>query len=207
MLHFLPFPPYSTPPRDATLDVSLENDDEDEDKVVMDDLEHEEKVGGEEANREEAEFNALSNLADSLPDGSSEEEDLAMETDPRHRISQSLMKALLNRHAVEEEATVEEKGNVCFCDFLPSDEEYYDSLDEATRDQAGDLNDQRYWNSDNEEDPEVVTEVGAVNEESEALVGLLGGLNEGSLKHSLNLDGHVEFYSEEEGEKAADTLQ
>ena len=47
------------------------------------------------AYKEVAEFNALCNLADSLPDSSSEEEDLAMETDPRYLISHSLMKALL----------------------------------------------------------------------------------------------------------------
>ena len=39
-----------------------------------------------------------------------------------------------------------------------------------------------------------------MDKESEALGGLLGGLKEGSLKHSLNLDGHMEFYSEEEVE-------
>ena len=82
--------------------MSLDGDNGEEDQEVLDDLE----------NEEEAEFNALSNLADSLPDGSSEEEDLAMETDPRHLISQSLMKALLDPRAIEEEATIEEEGNV-----------------------------------------------------------------------------------------------
>ena len=51
--------------------------------------------GGSEARKEEAEFNGLSNLVDSLPDGSTDQEDLALEKDPRHIISQSLMKALL----------------------------------------------------------------------------------------------------------------
>ena len=37
-----------------------------------------------------------------------------------------------------------------------------------------------------------------MDKEFEALGGLLGCLDEGSLKHSLNLDGHAEFYSEEE---------
>ena len=140
-------------------------------------------MGGEEAYKEEAEFNALSNLADSLPDGSSEEEDLAMETDPRHIISQSLKKTLLDPRAAEEEATVEEEGNVlegndsggndsldvipfcipcegnvCSCEdkrqmiFFPSGEEYYDCLDDSTRDQVGNLDDQRYWNSDDEDE-------------------------------------------------------
>ena len=65
----------------------VESDDEDKDQEGQDNLDHEEKVGGEEAYKEEAEFIALSNLADSLPDSSSEKEDLAMETDPRHLIS------------------------------------------------------------------------------------------------------------------------
>ena len=111
MLHF-EIPPYSTTPRDATLDVSLENDDEDEEQEGQDDLDYEEKVGGEEAYKEEAEFNALSNLADSLSDGSSEEEDLAMETDPRYLISQFLMKALLNSDDEEDEEVVTEVGTV-----------------------------------------------------------------------------------------------
>ena len=79
-------------------------------------------------------------------------------------------------------------------------------MDDSTRDQAGNLDDRRYWSSDDEgEDQEVVTEVGAVDNKSETLGGLLGGLNEGSLKHSLNLDGHMELYSEEGVEEAADT--
>ena len=91
------------------------------------------------------------------------------------------MKALLDPHAVEEEATVEEEGNVLegndsggndgldvtpFCipcednicvfedkrqmTFFPSDEEYCDGLDDTTRYQEGDLDDQRYWTSDDE---------------------------------------------------------
>ena len=102
-----------------------------------------------------------------------------------------------------------QQGNLCNpCSFLCSceDEEYFDWLDDSTRDQAGNLDDRRYWSSDDEgEDQEVVTEVGAVDNESETLGGLLGGLNEGSLKHSLNLDGHMELYSEEGVEEAADT--
>ena len=50
------------------------------------------------------------------------------------------------------------KGNVCFCEdkqqvtFFPSDEEYYDCLDEASRIQVGDLfENQRYWSSDDHE--------------------------------------------------------
>ena len=88
--------------------------------------------------------------------------------------------------------------------FFPSDKDYHDGLDEATRDQVGNLDDKRYWSSNDEEDTEVVTEVGAEDEESEALGGLLSGLNEGSLEHSLNLDWHVEFYSREEEEEAVD---
>ena len=121
----------------------------------------------------------MSNLAHSLPDGSSEEEDLAMETDPRHIISQSLIKAHLDPRAAEGVATVEEEGNVlegndsggndgldvtpfcipcegnvCSCE----DEEYLDCLDDSTRDQAGNLDDRRHWSSDDEgEDQEVVT--------------------------------------------------
>ena len=101
----------------------------------------------------------------------------------RHIISQSLMKALLDPRAAQEEATVEEegnvlegsdsggndgldvttfcipcKGNVCSCEdkrqmtFFPSDKEYYDCLDDSTRDQVGNLDDQRYWNSDDEDE-------------------------------------------------------
>ena len=69
-------------------------------------------MAGKETYRDKAEFNSLSNLANSLPDVSSEEEDQAMETDPRYLMSQSLMKALLNPHAVEEKATVVEEGSV-----------------------------------------------------------------------------------------------
>ena len=113
------------------------------------------------AYKEVAEFNALCNLADSLPNSNSEEEDLAMETDPRYLISHSLMKALLDTRAVEDEATVEEESNV-----LEGD------------DSGG--NDGLVVNPFFTED-------------------------EGSLKHSLNLDGHVEFCSEDEEEDAADT--
>ena len=86
--------------------MSLDCDNGEEDQEVLDDLENEEQE------EEEAELNALSILADSFPDGSSEEEDVAMETDPRLLISQSLMKALLDPRAVEEEANIEEAGNV-----------------------------------------------------------------------------------------------
>ena len=193
-------------------------------------------MAGKETYRDKAEFNSLSNLANSLPDVSSEEEDQAMETDPRYLMSQSLMKALLNPHAVEEQATVVEEGsvlegnesggsdgldvtpfcipcegNVCFFEdkqqvtFFPSNEEYYEELDEASRKQLGDLDeDKRLWSSE-EEGAEVVTNLGAEDEESEALGGLLGSLNEGSLKHSLNLDGHGKLCREEEGEEAAGT--
>ena len=80
------------------------------------------------------------------------------------------------------------EGNVCFCEdkrqvtFFPSDEEYYEELDEAFK-QLGDLDeDKRLWSSE-EEGAKVVSEVGTEDEESKALGGLLGGLNDGSLKH------------------------
>ena len=101
-------------------------------------------MGVEGTYRNKVEFNSLSNLANSLPDVSSDEEDLAMETDPGCLMSQSLMKALLDPGAVEEEAAVEVEGslqkgndsggsgdfddtpfcipwegNVCFCEDKP----------------------------------------------------------------------------------------
>ena len=166
MLHFK-MPLFSTPPRDAVQDVSLESDNEEEDQEVLDDLEHEEKLGIEETCRDAVEFNFLSNLAKSLPDVSSDEEEPVMEADPRSLMSKSLMKALLDPHAVDEETAAEVEGrvqqgngsddlddtpfcipcegNVCFCKdkrrvtFFPSDKEYYEGLDEVSRSQVGDL--------------------------------------------------------------------
>ena len=50
----------------------------------------------EESSGNESEFNFLSNLASSLRDDSSEEEDPEVETDPRYLRSKCLMRALLN---------------------------------------------------------------------------------------------------------------
>ena len=50
----------------------------------------------EDTSEEESEFNFLSSLARSLPDDSSEEEDLEIETDPRYLRSRYLMRALLD---------------------------------------------------------------------------------------------------------------
>ena len=68
------------------------------------------------------------------------------------------------------------KGNVCFCEderqvtFFPSDEEYYEGLDEASRSQVNNLDeDQRYCSSDDEEDPEVITST--QTEEGDAAAG------------------------------------
>ena len=69
---------------------TLESDNKEEDQEVLHDLEHEEKVGIEETYRDEMEFNFLSNLANSLPDVSSDEEPV-MEADPRSLMSQSLI--------------------------------------------------------------------------------------------------------------------
>ena len=82
MLHF-EIPPFSTHPRNAAQDVFLESNNEEEDQEALYDLEHEEKVGIEETYRYEVEFNFPSNLANSLPDVSSDEEDPVMEADPR----------------------------------------------------------------------------------------------------------------------------
>ena len=57
---------------------------------------------------EEAEFNSLSKLADSLPDIGSEEEDLTMEADPRYLRSQSLMRALLDPSSVDDTSEEED---------------------------------------------------------------------------------------------------
>ena len=77
-----------------------------------DGVDHEGEGDGTEACREEAEANALSNLADSLPDDSLEDKGPAMGRDPRHLISQSLMKALLDPRPAENEATVEEETEI-----------------------------------------------------------------------------------------------
>ena len=50
----------------------------------------------EESSGDESEFNFLSNLASSLPDDSSEDEDPEVETDPRYLRSKCLMRALLD---------------------------------------------------------------------------------------------------------------
>ena len=42
-LEFYEIPPFGTPPRNAELDVSIEDDYGEEDQEVLDDLEHEEK--------------------------------------------------------------------------------------------------------------------------------------------------------------------
>ena len=62
----------------------------------------------EDTSEEEAEFNYLSKLADSLPDTSSEEEDLTMEADPRYLRSQSLMRALLDPSSVDDTSEEED---------------------------------------------------------------------------------------------------
>ena len=184
----------------------VETKEQDEEQKGEDDLDIEEKVGGEEAKKKEAEFNALCNLADSLPDISSDEEDLAMETDPRYLISHSLMKSLLDTslnldghmevYSEEEEGEVQMaehdddrvdqgeevagaapgqeddvalcipgKGNICFSKY----KEYFDRRDESTKGQIGNLDDQRHWSSEDEDEDihsEVATEVGAVDAES-----------------------------------------
>ena len=188
---------------------------QDEEQKGENGLDIEEKVNGEEASNEVAEFNALCSLADSLPDTSSEDEDLAKEAEPRYFISHSLMKALLDTRAVEDEATVEEESNVLegndsdgkdelvVSPFFTEDEgslrpylnldghmEFYGEveeevglavtehteeeevlqqddfgcLDDSTRGQIGNLDDQRRWSHDDEgEDQEVLDEVGAVD--------------------------------------------
>ena len=54
--------------------------------------------------------------------------------------------------------------------FFPSDEEYYEGLDEASRSQVDDFDeDQRYCSSHDEEDPEVIASTQA--EEGDAAPG------------------------------------
>ena len=177
---------------------SSEDEDVDEEQKGENGLDIEEKVKGEEASNEIAEFNAICSLADSLPDTSYEDEDLAKDT-----------------RAVEDEATVEEESNVLegndsdgkdelvVTPFFTEDEgslrpylnldghmEFYGEvekevglavtehteegevlqqddfgcLDDSTRGQIGNLDDQRRWSHDNEgEDQEVLDEVGAVD--------------------------------------------
>ena len=74
MLHF-EIPPFSTPPRIATLNMSLESDNEGEDQEVLDNLEYEEQEVIQATPKDNNELNFLSGLADSLPDVSSDEED------------------------------------------------------------------------------------------------------------------------------------
>ena len=118
----------------------LPGDIEGEEQEVLDDLECDEQEDIEATFKDKEEFNFLSNLANSLPDVSSEEED-PMEGDPRSLVSQRLMKDLLNPHGGSEEvgevAEVEHSvqegncgsgdldttpfcapcdGNVCYCE-------------------------------------------------------------------------------------------
>ena len=67
-LEYVEIPPFCTPPRNAERDMSLEDKNGEEDQEVMDGLDSKEM-----RDHEEAEFIALSNLVDNLPDGSSDE--------------------------------------------------------------------------------------------------------------------------------------
>ena len=96
-------------------------------------------------------------------------------------------------------------GTVCYCKdkqqviFSPSDEEYYKDLDEASRKHSGELDEDKRFRSSEDEGAKVVTDVGAEDEETK----VLGGPVVVSLKHSTNLDGHMEFCSEDKEEEAA----
>ena len=115
---------------------------QDEEQKSEEGLEIEEKVKGEEASKEVAELNALCNLADSLPDSSSEK---------FYNVEEEEVGPAVTEHNEEEEV-------------LQQDEEHFDCLDDSTRGQIGNLDDQRHRSNDNEgEDQEVLDEVGAVD--------------------------------------------
>ena len=150
-LHNFEISPFSTPPRNMVLDVSLESHNKEEHQEALEGLEQEEKYDKEKA------------------------EDVRGED--------------FISYCVYCDTTVcdcEDKQQVI---FFPSDEEYYDDLDEASRKHSGNLDGDERFRGSEDEGVEVVTNVGAEDEETE----ILDGLEVFSLEHPPNLDRHREF--------------